>query len=171
MVGCAIKTSSSQPISVQTWLTNPNPETVLFWPPPLNSEILMGPKLISGKTDHIFLFYGDRKTIAPESFTIYISEGSDFPVDFGRDKADTITRFEHINIAEDPHKVEILTRTKSPDQGIVLFQINNSNVVIQWNGVNDQTILDLLENNIVHLSPDDVTLIADIENHIATLNK
>ena len=170
-VGCVVKASSSQPISMQAWLNGSHPEVILFWPPPLNSDILIGPKLVSGKTDHIFLFYGDRNALSPESFTVYISESTDFPVDFGQDKADTTVRFEQITITDTIINVEILTRAKLPDRGIATFQIDNSNVVVQWSGVDEQTVLDLLAENIVHLSTGESALIANIENYITTLNK
>lgn len=137
---------------MQEWLNVTDTEVILFWPPPLNSDLLIGPALISGKTDYIRLIYGDQDALSPETFTMYISEG----VDFKRNEADTISRLEKVIIAGNPVDVEILTRSMLPEQGIAVFQIDNTNVVIQWFGVNEQTILDLLKENIKHLSDSDL---------------
>jgi hypothetical protein len=63
----------------------------------------------------------------------------------------------------------LLTRAHLPEQGIALFQIDDTHVVIQWQGVDEQTMLTLLEENIVHLSPNDSALITDIDNAISAI--
>ncbi len=166
IVGCALKSASSETITMQAWLNEPNPEVVLFWPPPLNGDVLMGPKLVSGKTNHIFMFYGDRSGASPTSFTLYVSNSTDFPVDFGRNKADTAVQFEQIEIAGQQVPVEVLTRRSLPNQGIATFSINKSQVVIQWNHADEETVLGLLANNLIHISANDSAQIIDIENYL-----
>lgn len=117
------------------------------------------------------MFYGDRSGISPTSFTLYVSNSTDFPVDFGRNKTDTAVQFEQIEIGGKQVPVEILTRRSLPNQGIATFSINKSQVVVQWSHADQETVLGLLANNLVHISANDAAQIVDIENYLTAQTK
>ncbi len=173
-VSCMVKTDAARPLSTSEWLQITDTEAILFWPPPLNSDFFLGPALVgSGQSEYVRILYGPHTALSTESFTFYVGQGvgqeGNVPVDFGRSRSDTISRLETVLIADQLVEVELLTRTGLPDQGIALFQIDDTHVVIQWRDVGERTMLTLLEENIVHLSPNDSTLITDIDNAISAI--
>jgi hypothetical protein len=167
--GCYVKGPSARPLSVSEWLQTTEMEVVLFWPPPLNSDFFLGPAFVSGPSEYVRILYGSRTTLSTESFTFYVGQDSNVPVDFGRNRADALSHFETVRIAGQSVEVEMLTRARLSEQGVAVFQINDTHVVIQWKGVDEQAMLTLLEENIVHLSPNDLALITDINNAISAI--
>jgi len=169
-VSCMVKTDAARPISTSEWLQNTDTEAILFWPPPLNSDFFLGPALVgSGQSEYVRILYGPYTALSTESFTFYVGQDDNVPVDFGRSRADAISHLETVLIADQLVEVELLTHTGLPDQGIALFQIDDTHVVIQWRDVDEQTMLALLERNIVHLSPNDSALITKIDNAITAI--
>jgi hypothetical protein len=167
--GCYVKGPSARPLSMSEWLHTTEMEVVLFWPPLPNSDFFLGPAFMSGSSENVRILYASRTALSTESFTFYVGQDSNVPVDFGRSRADAISRSETAMIAGQSVDVELLTRAHLPEQGIALFQIDDTHVVIQWQGVDEQTMLTLLEENIVHLSPNDSALITDIDNAISAI--
>lgn len=168
-VSCMVKREAARSLSISEWLQTTDREVILFWPPPLNSDFFLGPAFVPGPSEYVRILYVSRTTLSTESFTFYVGQDTNVPVDFGRNRADAISHSETVTITGQSVEVEMLTRAQMPDQGIALFQINDTHVVIQWKGVDKQTMLTLLEENIVHLSPNDSALTTDIDNAISAI--
>lgn len=167
--GCYVKGPSARPLSMSEWLHTTEMEVILFWPPPLNSDFFLGPAFVSEPSEYVRIFYASRTALSTESFTFYAGQDDNIPVDFGRSRTDAISRLETVLIADQLVEVELLTRTGLPNQGIALFQIGDTHVVIQWQDVDERTMLAVLEENTVHLSPNDSALITEIDDAISAI--
>jgi hypothetical protein len=97
--GCYVKGLSARPLSTSEWLQTTDREVILFWPPPLNSDFFLGPAFVSGPSEYVRIFYASRTALSTESFTFYAGQDDNVPVDFGRSRADAISRSETAMIA------------------------------------------------------------------------